>query len=151
DVMEMEPDIENMTMEEYLESDEDIDGDKYYKLPPLNPCFQTPQPYINSGSVSPNENDELDIDNMTIEEVSKVMGDVMQSFTSQAIHITPPDDACVVSATNHILDELLKEFGDELLDTTMVDGDADCNPIMDIEDLVQLLAKDPHSSFYEDK
>nr|GEZ88240.1 phytochrome B [Tanacetum cinerariifolium] len=91
DVMEMEPDIENMTMEEYLDV-------------PI--------------------------------QVSEVMGDVMQSFTSQAIHITPPDDACVVSATNHILDELLKEFGDELLDTTMVDGDADCNPIMDIEDLV---------------
>ncbi|GKB96715.1 hypothetical protein Tco_0982852 [Tanacetum coccineum] len=37
---------------EYLESDEEIDVDKYYTLPPLDPSFQTPQPYTKSGSIS---------------------------------------------------------------------------------------------------
>ncbi|GKC77750.1 hypothetical protein Tco_1128524, partial [Tanacetum coccineum] len=57
----------------------------------------------------------------------------------------------LVLATNPILDELLKEFRDELLDTTVVDEEADCNPIRDIEELERLLAKDPQSSFTEIK
>ncbi|GJR57986.1 hypothetical protein Tco_1500148 [Tanacetum coccineum] len=81
-VMEVELDIENMMLEEYLkyesekerrlwrssealeypDSDEEIVDDMYYKLPPLKPCFQTSQPYTKSGIVSPNENDEVDID-----------------------------------------------------------------------------------------
>ncbi|GJW16158.1 hypothetical protein Tco_0020291 [Tanacetum coccineum] len=47
---------------EYPDSDEEIVDDMYYKLPPLKPCFQTSQPYTKSGIVSPNENDEVDID-----------------------------------------------------------------------------------------
>ncbi|GJV13742.1 hypothetical protein Tco_1355283 [Tanacetum coccineum] len=79
-VMEEEPDIENMTLEEYLkyesekieafeypDSDEEIVDDVYYQLPLLKTCFQASQPYTKSGFVSPNENDEVDID--SIEEV----------------------------------------------------------------------------------
>ncbi|GKA79485.1 hypothetical protein Tco_0786081, partial [Tanacetum coccineum] len=105
-VMEVEPDIENITLEEYLkyeskkgrrfwksvlskgspiryegadfnsfyhdksdaleywDSDMEIIDDVYYKLPPLEPCFQTSHPYNKSGFVSPNENDEIDIDRL---------------------------------------------------------------------------------------
>ncbi|GJR62804.1 putative reverse transcriptase domain-containing protein [Tanacetum coccineum] len=41
----------------------------------------------------------------------------------------------VLSATNPILDELLKEFGYELLDNTVVDKEGDCNPTRDIEEV----------------
>ncbi|GJY83223.1 hypothetical protein Tco_0496599 [Tanacetum coccineum] len=76
-------------------------------------------------------------------QVYEVMDDVVKPFTSHAIYITPPDDAYVVPTTNPILDELLKEFGDELLDTTMLNDGEDCNPIKDIEELERILAKDP--------
>nr|GEX04767.1 phytochrome B [Tanacetum cinerariifolium] len=47
------------------------------------------------------------------------------------------------STTKSNLDELLEEFGDEILNVTMVDEEADFNPTKDIEDLERLLAKDP--------
>ncbi|GKB96714.1 hypothetical protein Tco_0982851 [Tanacetum coccineum] len=84
-------------------------------------------------------------------QVSEVMDDVVKPFTSHAIYITPPDDAYVVPTTNPILDELLKEFGDELLDTTMLNDGEDCNPIKDIEEHERILAKDPQSSFMKIK
>ncbi|GKB94788.1 hypothetical protein Tco_0980925 [Tanacetum coccineum] len=49
---------------EYWDSDMEIIDDVYYKLPPLEPCFQTSHPYNKSGFVSPNENDEIDIDRL---------------------------------------------------------------------------------------
>ncbi|GJW02624.1 hypothetical protein Tco_1561480 [Tanacetum coccineum] len=53
---------------EYLESDEEIDVDVYYILPPLNPCFQTPQPCTKFDSISHNGSEEVFIDNITLEE-----------------------------------------------------------------------------------
>ncbi|GJR57985.1 hypothetical protein Tco_1500147 [Tanacetum coccineum] len=47
---------------EYPDSDEEIVDDVYYQLPLLKTCFQASQPYTKSGFVSPNENDEVDID-----------------------------------------------------------------------------------------
>ncbi|GJU04968.1 hypothetical protein Tco_1121398 [Tanacetum coccineum] len=84
-------------------------------------------------------------------QVSKVMDDAMQPLTSQAIYISPLDDAYVVSTTNLILDELLEEFRDDLLDITVVDEEEDYNPTRDIEDLERLIAKDHQSSFTEIK
>ncbi|GKC58460.1 hypothetical protein Tco_1086058 [Tanacetum coccineum] len=55
----------------------------------------------------------------------------------------------VAPATKSILDELLEEFGDEILNVTMVDEEAECNPTKDIEELERLLAKDPQSYFTE--
>ncbi|GJY05913.1 hypothetical protein Tco_0371853 [Tanacetum coccineum] len=83
-IMEMELDIENMTLNEYLDYEaekerqlrrtfdypyyhEDIEIDKNHDLPPLHPCFQ-PQPYTKAGLVSPNKIDGVDIDSMTIAE-----------------------------------------------------------------------------------
>ncbi|GJS62207.1 hypothetical protein Tco_0656991 [Tanacetum coccineum] len=76
-IMKMEPDIENMTLNEYLEYEaekerrlrrNDVEIDKYHDLPPLHPCFQSTQLYTEDGLVSYNESDEVDIDSMTIEE-----------------------------------------------------------------------------------
>ncbi|GJY35313.1 hypothetical protein Tco_0420691 [Tanacetum coccineum] len=69
----MEPDIENMTLNEYLDISldfphyyEDALIDNYYVLPPLLPCFQPSQPHNERGYESPNTNNEVDIDSMTI-------------------------------------------------------------------------------------
>ncbi|GJT58521.1 hypothetical protein Tco_1002054 [Tanacetum coccineum] len=80
-IMEIEPDIENMTLNEYSEYKaemestfnyqyyhEDIKIDKYHGLPPLHHCFQSAQPYTEDGLVSSNESDEVNIDSMTIAE-----------------------------------------------------------------------------------
>ncbi|GKD32051.1 hypothetical protein Tco_1242829, partial [Tanacetum coccineum] len=48
----------------------DKDGE-YCSLPPLLPCFQTPQPYAIINSVHHNYHNEVDIDNMTIEEYAR--------------------------------------------------------------------------------
>ncbi|GKA54874.1 hypothetical protein Tco_0753823 [Tanacetum coccineum] len=54
-----------------------------------------------------------------------------------------------IKAVASALDELLKEFRDEILIVTMVDDEADFNPTKDIEELERLLAKDPQSYFTE--
>nr|GEW37048.1 hypothetical protein [Tanacetum cinerariifolium] len=68
-----------MTLEEYLSMNprrkvgyrrvnEDSDEDEYDRLPPLRPCFQTPQPCTTLDSIPYNSSDEADIDNMSLEE-----------------------------------------------------------------------------------
>ncbi|GJT55018.1 hypothetical protein Tco_0990072 [Tanacetum coccineum] len=46
-----------------------------------------------------------------------------------------------------MLDELLEELGDEILNVTMVDEEADFNPTKDLEELERLLAIRPQSNF----
>ncbi|GJR44514.1 hypothetical protein Tco_1312617 [Tanacetum coccineum] len=75
------------------------------------------------------------------------MDEVIQPLILQPIHTTPPNNDYVTPATKSILDELLKEFGDEILNVTLVDKKADFNPTKDIEELERLLAKDPQSYF----
>ncbi|GJW04896.1 hypothetical protein Tco_1563752 [Tanacetum coccineum] len=58
---------------------------------------------------------------------------VMQPLTPQIVHITPPDDDYVASATNPILDKHLNEFRKEFFDMTRVDENG--NFIEDIKDL----------------
>ncbi|GJW14643.1 hypothetical protein Tco_0018776 [Tanacetum coccineum] len=77
------------------------------------------------------------------------MDDVIQSLIPKTIHTTPPDEDYVAPATKSILDELLKEFGDDILNVTMVDEGAYSNPTKDIDELERLLAKDPQSYFTE--
>ncbi|GJX96480.1 retrovirus-related pol polyprotein from transposon TNT 1-94 [Tanacetum coccineum] len=158
---EMEPDIENMTISEYLEN--------YF--------------------VSTNESNDADIENMTIAEynlhdddseedqeedgvdedtfdmwdimvediewirkifnVPKEIDEIAQPLIPEPIHTTPPNDDYVAPATKSILDELLEEFGDEILNVTMVDDKADFNPTKDLEELERLLTKEPQSNFME--
>ncbi|GJS18186.1 hypothetical protein Tco_0412658 [Tanacetum coccineum] len=70
--------------------------------------------------------------------------EVIQPLIPQPIHITPPIDDYVESATKSILDELLEY---KILNVTMVDTEANFNPINDIEELERFLAKEPQSHF----
>ncbi|GKE22409.1 hypothetical protein Tco_1433921 [Tanacetum coccineum] len=63
------------------------------------------------------------------------------------IHVTPPDENYVAPAIKSILDYLLEEFGEEILNVTMVDEGAECSPTKDLEELERLLAKDPQSHY----
>ncbi|GKC13936.1 hypothetical protein Tco_1010718 [Tanacetum coccineum] len=95
----MEHDFSNMTLNEYLMyqgrhknleisctsrksvasmrnrilvyPDSDEEGEEYCSLPPLLPCFQTPQPYAIINFVHHNSHNEVDIDNITIEEYAR--------------------------------------------------------------------------------
>ncbi|GJW66638.1 hypothetical protein Tco_0121062 [Tanacetum coccineum] len=78
-----------------------------------------------------------------------VMDDVIQPLIPKTLHTTPPDEDYVAPTTKSILDELLEELGDEILNVTMVDEEADFNPTYDIEELERLLAKDPQSYLME--
>nr|GEV22827.1 actin-binding, cofilin/tropomyosin type [Tanacetum cinerariifolium] len=72
---------------------------------------------------------------------------VIQPLIPQPIHTIPPNDDYVAPATKLILDKLLDEFGDKILNVTMVNEEADFNLTKDIEELERLLAKDPQSHF----
>nr|GEZ02342.1 hypothetical protein [Tanacetum cinerariifolium] len=100
--------------------------------------------------------DNYDIWDITVEDrqlltpnLLDVMDDVIQPSIPKNIHNTPPDGDYVAHATKLILDERLEEFEDEILNVTMVDEEADFNPIKDIEDLERLLANNPRSHFTE--
>ncbi|GJR40652.1 hypothetical protein Tco_1216336 [Tanacetum coccineum] len=251
--MEMEPDIENMTMSKYLEYEaakerrlwDDVlsrrSSTNYYEagvdsfhrnksktfsylyshnLTPPHPCFLPVQPYPKNYSVSTNESNDVDIENITMAEynlyiakqglgmnplraenmkrigydivqdsiwehdddskedqeedgddgdtfdmwditvealerirkffnVPDEIDEIVQPVIPEPIHTTPPNDDYVASVTKSILDELLEEFGDEILNVAMIDEEADFNPIKDLEELEILLAMRPQSNFTE--
>ncbi|GKD44148.1 hypothetical protein Tco_1268793 [Tanacetum coccineum] len=106
------------------------------------------------------EGDIYNIWDITIEDIERirqfltpnvpdVMGDVIQPLIPKTIHTTPPDKKYVAPATKPTLNDLLEEFGDEILNVTIVDEEVDFNPTKDIEELERLLAKDPQSCFTE--
>ncbi|GKD01606.1 hypothetical protein Tco_1171880 [Tanacetum coccineum] len=91
----MEPDISKMTLNEYfiyedmhrsyttrksvapvrnkilVYPDSNEEDEEYCSLPPLLPCFQTPQSYATFNFVHHNSNKEVDIDSMTLEEYAR--------------------------------------------------------------------------------
>ncbi|GJX24483.1 hypothetical protein Tco_0228928 [Tanacetum coccineum] len=75
--------------------------------------------------------------------------EIVRPLIPEPIHTTPPNDDHVAPATKSILDELLEELGDEILNITMVDDEADIIPTKDLEELEILLAKEPQSNFAE--
>jgi hypothetical protein len=75
---------------------------------------------------------------------------VAKQMDNEVDYITLPNEAHKAPVINPFLVELKKEFKDELVDTTMIKED-DFNPMKNIEELELLLAKDPFSSFMEDK
>ncbi|GJV32660.1 hypothetical protein Tco_1393060 [Tanacetum coccineum] len=62
---------------------------------------------------------------------------VMQPLTPQTVHITPPDDDYVASATNPILYKHLNEFGEEFADNTRVSEKIDSNPFNNLKELLK--------------
>ncbi|GJV32134.1 hypothetical protein Tco_1392534 [Tanacetum coccineum] len=120
--MEMKPDIKNMTINEYLE----------YEV------AKKRQLWVNEEDGD--DGDIFDMLDITVKDVERirqfltpnvpdVMEDVIQPLILKTIHTTPTDENYVASATNSILDKLLEEFGDELLNVTMVDEELILNPL----------------------
>nr|GEU31624.1 hypothetical protein [Tanacetum cinerariifolium] len=72
--------------------------------------------------------------------------DVIQPLIPKTIHTTPPNEDYVAPATKSILEELLEEFGDEILNVTMVDEGFNFYLDKDIEEREKLLSNDlkPH-------
>nr|GEU94071.1 ABC transporter C family member 14 [Tanacetum cinerariifolium] len=60
------------------------------------------------------------------------VSEVMQPLTSQAIHVTPPDNDYVAPPTIHIFDPS-KEFDDELLSASLNGKKAKCNDVRELE------------------
>nr|GEW78626.1 hypothetical protein [Tanacetum cinerariifolium] len=87
--------------------------------------------------------DTYDVWDITVKDVERIrqflmpnvpneMDEVLQPLIPQPIHTTSPNDDYVAPDTKSILDELLKEFRDEIVNVTMIDEEA---------------AKDPQSYF----
>ncbi|GJX83693.1 hypothetical protein Tco_0333174 [Tanacetum coccineum] len=188
----MEPDIENLTMNEYLEyevvKERQLWDDVRSRRSPINyneadvksfhrnksktfsypyshnltsphPCFPPVQPYPKNYLVSTNESNDVDIKYMTIAEYNlyvakqglgmNSLNEIVQPAILELIHTTPPNDDYVALATKSILEELLEEFGDEILNVSIIDEDADFNPTKDLEEFERLLAMRPQSNFME--
>ncbi|GJX74364.1 hypothetical protein Tco_0312959 [Tanacetum coccineum] len=114
----MEPDTENMTISEYLE----------YKAAKERRLWDDVR-----SRRSLTKYNEADVDSF--------------HRNKKPIHTTPPNDDYVAPATKSILDELLEEFGDEILNVATIDEEAD--PTKDLEKLERLLAMRPQSNFTE--
>ncbi|GJU34126.1 hypothetical protein Tco_1436873, partial [Tanacetum coccineum] len=172
--MEIEPDIKNMTMNEYLEYEaakerqlwddvqsrrspsnyDEADVDSFHQnksktfsylyshnLTPPHPCILPVQFYPTNYLVYTNEsNDEHDDE---LEEDQEEDENVIQPLIPKTLHTTPPNEDYVAPDTKSILDDLLEEFRDEILNVTMVNEGAKCNPTKDLEELERLLVKEP--------
>ncbi|GJV29105.1 hypothetical protein Tco_1385553 [Tanacetum coccineum] len=104
------------------------------------------------------DGDTFDMWDITVEDVERIRkffnvpddtDEVVQPLIPEPIHTTPPNDDYVAPATKLILDKLLEELKDKILNVTMVDDEADFNPIKDLEELERLLAKEPQLNFME--
>ncbi|GKA93946.1 hypothetical protein Tco_0815932 [Tanacetum coccineum] len=154
--MEMDPDIENMTISEYLEYEA-------AKKEIIGQCSIQKKSKKDDDSEEDQEEDGVDEDtfdmwDIMVEDVEwirknfnvpKEIDEIAQPLIPEPIHTTPPNDDYVAPATKSILDELLEEFGDEILNVTMVDDKVDFNPTKDLEELERLLTKEPQSNFME--
>ncbi|GJX22658.1 hypothetical protein Tco_0227103 [Tanacetum coccineum] len=145
----MEIDFSNMTLNEYLMyerhwdlarnytprksvspvrnrilvyPDSNEEDEEYCSMPPLLPCFQTPQPYATFNLVHHNSHNEVNIENMTLEEYARyelamsTMKSEIQvpthSFTSrffnQSQHTPNPPLNEKDSSLEEILDDLFR-------------------------------------------
>nr|GEW35408.1 hypothetical protein [Tanacetum cinerariifolium] len=72
---------------------------------------------------------------------------LMQPLTPQTVHITPPDDDYVASATSPTLVKKLNEFKKECSDITRVTKKVDGNPVKDIKELIDTIKKFDFETF----
>ncbi|GKD04908.1 hypothetical protein Tco_1179882 [Tanacetum coccineum] len=152
-IMEMELDIENMTLNEYLEYKAEIIGAKNLRgigqKKVQNGCVMVTHPRIRTMKTDITIEDVKLLRQFLMPNVPDEIDEVIQPLIPQPIHTTPPNDDYVAPATKSILDKLLEESRDEILNVTMVEEEADFNPTRDIEELERLLTKDPQSYFIE--
>nr|GEV27570.1 hypothetical protein [Tanacetum cinerariifolium] len=173
--MEMEPGIENMTLNEYLEYEAEMErrswrNDQSKSIPKkyegrnltllIVTRVDTNHKSVNllNFPIFPTTNEfsiiyehDVDLEKEEAQAISHAyeIDKVIQPLISKPIHTTPPKDDYVALTTKSILDELLEEFKDEILKVTIVDEEADFNPTKDIKELERLLAKNPQSHFTE--
>ncbi|GJX89624.1 hypothetical protein Tco_0341638 [Tanacetum coccineum] len=102
-----------------------------YALPNLKPIVQPYMPLgLGYNKVKFIREEEQDYDIL-------LQDHVIQPLTPQTVHITPPDDDYVASATNLILNKHLNEFGEEFSDNTRVSEKIDSNPVNDLKELLK--------------
>nr|GEU37798.1 putative reverse transcriptase domain-containing protein [Tanacetum cinerariifolium] len=131
----MEPDFENMAINEYLE----------YEAKLKRWSKRSPTMYKEDIIVK----DVEKIKQFLTPNVPDVMDDVRPPLIPKTIHTTPPDKDYLALATKSIMSELLESFKEEILNATMVDEEANFNPTKDIKELERLLAKDHQLHFTE--
>ncbi|GJZ26517.1 hypothetical protein Tco_0570770 [Tanacetum coccineum] len=171
----MGPDIENMTLNEYLEYEAEMERRSWsndrsksnptkcegaefnsYHRDKSDVDLEKEEPQAEHGD----DRDTYDVWDITVEDVELIrqfltpnvpdeVDEVIQPLIPQPIHTTPPNDDYVAPATKSILDELLEEFSDKILNVTMVDKEVNFNPTKDIEELERIFAKDPQLYFTE--
>ncbi|GJZ81750.1 hypothetical protein Tco_0646744 [Tanacetum coccineum] len=164
--IEMEPNIENMTISEYLEyeaaKERGLWDDVRSRRRPTNYNeADVDSFYLNKKEDHEEDGDDgdtFDMWDITVEDVERIrkffnvpneIDEIVQPLIPESIHTTPPNDDYVALATKSILDELLEEFKDEILNVTMVDDEVDFNPTKDLEEPERLLAKEPQSNLTE--
>ncbi|GJY01022.1 hypothetical protein Tco_0359174, partial [Tanacetum coccineum] len=152
--MEMEPDIENMPISEYLE----YKATKERRLWDDDSIWEQDDDSKEDQEEDGDNGDTFDMWDIMVEDVERIrkffnvpneIDEVVQPLILEPIHTTPPNDDYVAPATKSILDELLEEFEDVILNVTMDDEEADFNPTKDLEELERLLAEEPQSNFTE--
>ncbi|GJR26526.1 hypothetical protein Tco_1102758 [Tanacetum coccineum] len=126
------------------------EDEEYCSLPPLLPCFQTPQPCATFNSVHHNSHSEVDIENTTLEEyaryelaMSTMKSEIqvpVHGFTSQFFnqsqHTPKPPLDKEDSSLDEILDDLFK-IGAENISKMEHEVPNRCDDITDYEDSEQ--------------
>ncbi|GJT81068.1 hypothetical protein Tco_1055410, partial [Tanacetum coccineum] len=128
--MEMEPEIENMTISEYLEYEatkerrlwEDVRSRRSptnYNEADVDSFYQNKK---EDQEEDGDDGDTFDMWDITVEDVEQIkqffkipdeINEIVQPLIPEPIHTTPPNDDYVAPATKSVLDELLEEFRDE--------------------------------------
>ncbi|GJU28203.1 hypothetical protein Tco_1166824 [Tanacetum coccineum] len=144
--MKMKPDIESKTINEYLE----------YEAVKKRQLWDNDDDSEEEQEEDGDDGDTFDMWGIMVEKVERIrnffnvldeIDEVVQPLIPELIHTTPPNDDYVAPANKSILDELLEEFGDDILNVTMVDEEDDFNRTKDLEELERLLAMRPQSNF----
>ncbi|GJZ97839.1 hypothetical protein Tco_0670292 [Tanacetum coccineum] len=167
----MEPDTDNMTLNEYLMyegrhrdldrsctfrnrfacskiahvnciilvyPDSNEEDKEYCMLPPLPPYFQTPQPCTKFNSISYNVENEVDVDNMTVEEYDLYMA--IQSLMKSEIQVDENIDISIA-----------REIEEVRVEDVEMDENHDVDHSKTKEALQWSLAKDPFLVLMETK
>ncbi|GJR40217.1 hypothetical protein Tco_1215901 [Tanacetum coccineum] len=155
--MEMEPDIENMKISEYFEYEatterrfwddvrsrrsltnfNEADVDSFHRNKIQDSIWEQDDDSKEDQEEDGDDVEIFDMWDITTEDVEQnrkffnvldEIEEIVQSVIPEPIHTTPPNDDYVAPATKSILDELLEEFGDEILNVAMIDEEANFNP-----------------------
>ncbi|GJT82412.1 hypothetical protein Tco_1056754 [Tanacetum coccineum] len=135
-IMEIEPDIENMTLNGYL----DYEAEKERRLWDNVRSRRSPTNYDEADVDSFHQNKIYFDQPRPPEKVFFILDkDVIQPLIPKTLHTTPPKEDYVAPASKSILDKILE---DNILNVVMVDEEAD--PTRDLEKLERILVESPY-------